>query len=208
MLKVYIADVSTLDVERDYPLSDYRRKKLEKQKLLTSRKLGIGAELLLIHALEEIKSGIMPPLDIICGKDGKPELTGGGVYFNLSHSGSFAACAVSDSPVGIDIQTEQTNNEKLALRSFSDRERDFIQKNDNSDSAYTQIWSMKESCIKLFGTGFRTPMNSFSVDADNLCCELNGQKLYFYNGAFPGYNFSVCTESKNSLDSLTVSLTR
>ena len=145
MLEVYFADVSGLDPDREYPLSPYRREKLKRQKNDLARKQGLGAELLLIKALEALAPELLPPLDISCGKDGKPELVGSGIFFNLSHSGNYAACAVSDSPIGLDIQTERDCNNRLAERYFTAQERRFIAESENKAYAFTMLWSMKES---------------------------------------------------------------
>ena len=119
MLEVYFADVSGLDPDREYPLSPYRREKLKRQKNDLARKHGLGAELLLIKALEAAAPEFLPPLDISCGIDGKPELVGSGISFNLSHSGNYAACAVSDSPIGLDIQTERDFNKGIVEKYFT-----------------------------------------------------------------------------------------
>ena len=94
--------------------------------------LTLACGLLLIKALKAAAPEFLPPLDISCGKDGKPELVGSGIFFNLSHSGNYAACAVSDSPIGLDIQAKSGQQEVqlchrrkiLTLQSLSAEERD------------------------------------------------------------------------------------
>ena len=193
MLEVYLAVVSGLDPEGEYPLSLYRREKLKRQKNELARKQGMGAELLLIKALEAAAPGLLPPLDIVCGKDGKPELAGSGICFNLSHSGSFAACAVSDSPVGLDIQTERDCNDRLAEKYFTAPERRFLAESENKAYAFTGLWSMKESCVKLLGTGLKTPLSSFTVDPESNTACIDGQMLYFYHERINGCHLALCS---------------
>ena len=193
MLEVCLAVVSGLDPEGEYPLSLYRREKLKRQKNALARKQGMGAELLLIKALESAAPGLLPPLDIVCGKDGKPELAGSGICFNLSHSGSFAACAVSDSPVGLDIQTERDCNDRLAEKYFTAPERRFLAESENKAYAFTRLWSMKESCVKLLGTGLKTPLSSFSVDPQSNTACLDGHVLYFFHDCINGCHLALCS---------------
>ncbi len=206
MLKVYAADVSGLDPDGNYPLSQYRRKKLEKQKLLSARRLGVGAELLLIKALEKNAPEISLPLHIICGRDGKPKLSCEGLHFNLSHSGVFAACAVSGNPVGLDIQSVREYNEKLGEKYFSPQERAFIVESVDVDHAFTQIWSMKESCVKLLGTGLKMPLASFSLDVNNGSTEINGRKLFLYHCILQGCHLSVCSEDEIDIESINIDM--
>jgi 4'-phosphopantetheinyl transferase len=163
MLNIYYVNLDLIDkfTEIDF-LSEYRKNKLEK---ITNPKLikqGIGAELLLIEALR--LSGGLPdlPLKIAVSDEGKPEIPGD-LQFNLSHSGKYAACAVSDSPVGIDIQRVINYSEKLVTRFFSESENLWLKKS-RDNLSFTTVWSIKESYIKLSGKGIAgCPLNSFSV---------------------------------------------
>ena len=199
MLGIYLADVSGLDPEGEYPLSPYRREKLKRQKNALTRKQGVGAELLLIKALESATPELLPPLDIVCGIDGKPELAGNKICFNLSHSGSFAACAVSDSPVGLDLQEEKVCNERFAEKYFTAPERRFLEESENKAYAFTKLWSMKESCVKLLGTGLKTSLSSFSVAPEsNTACH-DGRVLYFHHDLIRGCHLALCTADVSAI---------
>ena len=204
MLEVYFADVSGLDPDREYSLSPYRREKLIRQKNVLARKQGLGAELLLIKALESAAPGITPPLDISCGKDGKPELVGSGIFFNLSHSGSFAACAVSDSPIGLDIQTERDCDRRLSEKYFTAPERRFIEESENKAYAFTKLWCMKESAVKYIGTGLKTPLSSFSVELEcNTAC-LDGRMLYFHHSLICGCHLALCSADRSAVSKIKI----
>lgn len=204
MLRVYAADVSGLDPEGEYPLSAYRREKLKKQKLPSAKRLGIGAELLLIQALETEAPAFALPLTIVCGENGKPALADSRLHFNLSHSGNYAACAVSDSPVGIDLQTEREHNEKLAERYFTAQERQFLAESTDKGFAFTEIWSRKESCVKLMGTGLKTPLGSFSVAPEPKVVDFEGKRLFFYHTVWNDCHLSVCSGDPAAVRSLKV----
>ena len=202
MLEVYFADVSGLDPDREYSLSPYRREKLMRQKNVLARKQGLGAELLLIKALESAAPGITLPLDISCGKDGKPELVDSGISFNLSHSGNFAACALSDSPIGLDIQTERDCNSRLVEKYFTAPERRFIEESDNKAYAFTKLWCMKESAVKYIGTGLKTPLSSFSVDPEKGETLLCGQRLFFHHSIIDVCHLALCIGDRSAVNSL------
>ena len=204
MLEFYFADVSGLNPDREYPLSPYRREKLKRQKNVLARKQGLGAELLLIKALESAAPGITPPLDISCGKDGKLELVDSGISFNLSHSGNFAACALSDSPICLDIQTERDCDRRLAEKYFTAPERRFIEESDNKAYAFTKLWCMKESAVKYIGTGLKTPLSSFSVELERNTACLDGRILYFYHDLVYGCHLALCSGDRSAVNSLKI----
>ena len=204
MLSVTIARVSELDPEGEYPLSPYRREKLRRQKNDLARKQGLGVELLLIKALEAAAPGISLPLNISCGKDGKPEIFDSGISFNLSHSGSFAACAVSDSPVGLDIQTERDYNARLAEKHFSAQERRYIEGSENKAYAFTKLWSMKESVVKILGTGLKRPLSSFTVDPERNTACLDGRMLYFHHSLIYGCHLALCSADISAISNLKI----
>lgn len=166
MLKIYYSDISSLKTEGDYPLSAYRRERLSGITDELSRTQAVGAELLLVYAA--VKLGYTAPLDIAAGKDGKPYVADGSFCFNLSHSGSYAACAVSDRPVGIDIQTVVSCSNGVARRCFSEAELHELESAPDKDAAFTRLWARMESRAKLSGMGiaFHRGMSDVRGDHD------------------------------------------
>ena len=163
MLKIFYADISKADLCGEYALSKYRQERVNSQKLPNRRKASIAAELLLISAIHSCRPDIQPPLDIIAGQYGKPELNNQDLHFSLSHSGDFIAAALCDSAVGVDIQKRAVYSTALVNRFFAEAERDYIAAAQDKNYAFTEIWSLKESYIKAVGTGMHMPLNSFSV---------------------------------------------
>ena len=58
---------------------------------------------------------------------GKPRLKKDGVFFNLSHAGAYAVGALSDVPVGVDVEQQnrfwlEARNQKLAKRILTEAE--------------------------------------------------------------------------------------
>lgn len=101
------------------------------------------------------------------GAHGKPYLPRRpDVQFSLSHSGTWAMCAVADRPVGCDIQLPAPRSLRVARRFFTDAEcaRIFALPTEDARLAmFYRIWALKESFVKCLGLGLVLPLDSFSV---------------------------------------------
>lgn len=62
------------------------------------------------------------------GEHGKPMRRNEEVCFNLSHSGKYVLCAVSETEIGCDIEKIKEVKWKLAKRFFSEKEYDFLER--------------------------------------------------------------------------------
>ncbi|TCZ80999.1 4'-phosphopantetheinyl transferase superfamily protein [Paenibacillus albiflavus] len=97
---------------------------------------------------------------------GKPQLIGHpGFHFNISHSGNWIVCAVDNQPIGIDIEMLQDIDLQIADRFFSTQEViDLYQQDRDSRTSYFfDLWTLKESYIKMLGKGLSIPLDSFSI---------------------------------------------
>ncbi|MBQ8127857.1 MAG: 4'-phosphopantetheinyl transferase superfamily protein [Prevotella sp.] len=126
----------------------YRREGLRRQ--------SAGAWLLLRRACREVW-GLDDVPEISQGEHGKPYFADyPNLHFNLSHCNKGAACAVSDRPVGIDIETLQAPHEQLSRHVLSAAEYDAMMASERPDVSFTRLWTMKESLSKLSGYGLTT----------------------------------------------------
>ncbi|MCL2841528.1 MAG: 4'-phosphopantetheinyl transferase superfamily protein [Defluviitaleaceae bacterium] len=99
-------------------------------------------------------------------KYGKPHLVSdASIHFNISHAENYVACAVSDEPVGIDIEINKSFDIKIAERFFMADEVLYIKNADKATMAWRfyEVWIKKESRIKWEGKGLHMPLTSFSV---------------------------------------------
>lgn len=95
----------------------------------------------------------------------KPWLPGGPV-FNLSHSGGWAALAVSaDTPLGVDIEAHRAVEYDVPKRFFSKTENDALQGLTGADwqLAFFRSWTRKEALVKALGDGLSMPLDRFDV---------------------------------------------
>lgn len=76
------------------------------------------------------------------------------VYFSLSHSGDYVAVAISDSPIGIDIEEVKGHKNLIEEKYFSDEERRLMNEDpDGSDVGFFRLWTLKEAFLKAVGQG-------------------------------------------------------
>lgn len=121
----------------------------------------------------------MSQLEFAVGDYGKPLLVNDPcVHFNVSHAGRYIACAVSDVPVGIDIELIGSANMKIAERFFTPDERAYIMAGGDRAYRFCEVWTKKESRIKWEGKGLHMSLSSFSVLDDSANPEV------FYHMAF------------------------
>lgn len=118
------------------------------------RKLSLAVYLLLMKALEK-EYGITGPQDFAFGPHGKPFLQNHPhIHFNLSHCAGAALCAVSDSPVGCDIETVEASLDiDLCRRCCSREEQDKILQSQNPPLTFCTLWTRKEALLKYTGEG-------------------------------------------------------
>ena len=165
-ITVLYADVSKLDINKEYPqLSQYRKEKIKKLKQEKDKKLSLGAELLLIKAIKTYYPKTVLPLEIETNQFGKPTIKGvSDFYFNLAHSQDIAVCAISDKPLGVDTEHISRVSEKIRDRYFTENEKKL-------DFGY--IWTRKEAGVKAEGTGITVGLDTFDVSNDTTT--LNGR---------------------------------
>ncbi len=97
------------------------------------------------------------PLAYRYGENGKPYFRDFPLQFNLSHSGNYVLCAVSEEEIGADIQQHCGKNvEKISGRFFSKREAEAIaaeQAGEEREKLFYRLWARKEAYGKLTGKG-------------------------------------------------------
>ena len=127
---------------RDYALR-YRRE--------LDQRLCVAVYRLLQHALlTEYGLNILPRF--IYNAGGKPALEGfPEIHFSLSHCPQAVACAVSELPVGIDVEVTDGYSDELARQVMSHAEVRSINSSSRPAVTFTRLWTMKESLYKLRG---------------------------------------------------------
>ena len=134
-------------------ISEQRREQALRFKFEQGRRTCVLAYLLLKRALHE-EYGIDENPLFEYGEHGKPFIVGHpDIHFNLSHCSEAVACAVSDRPVGIDVETVRKYSDSLARYTMNDAELEQITGSGRPDVAFIRLWTMKEALLKLTGEG-------------------------------------------------------
>ncbi|HEX7056350.1 MAG TPA: 4'-phosphopantetheinyl transferase superfamily protein [Bacilli bacterium] len=95
---------------------------------------------------------------------GKPALAEAGTFhFNVSHSGCWVVCAFARFPVGVDIERVRPIRFQIAERFFAAEEAAALRQLPEADRSdyFFDIWTLKESYIKLDGRGLALPLDAF-----------------------------------------------
>ena len=102
-------------------------------------------------------------------QQGKPELEGSPMQFNLSHSGDRAVYGISNSPIGIDLEyIHPLPAADLVDRFFSPAEQAIFHNLpiDIQQAAFFHAWVQKEAYLKACGTGLSSPLDQIEVSID------------------------------------------
>ena len=191
LIMLYIFDELDTMAE-DFPdnvmplLSRERLLKVQKLRMPQGKKASAVVYLLLRTALLECY-GINEAVEFDYVGKGKPVLRDHPqIHFNLSHTKNAVACAVSDVPVGVDIQNIAPVSDRVAKRVLTEQEYNEFKESAKPDEYFCEKWTIKESYLKLSGQGIDTDMRTISADSvsekeihrgnDYICC-VCGPKL-------------------------------
>ena len=172
-----------------------------------ARAQGFAATLLLEYAVAKLFPSIPHPLAISVAEGGKPCLVAQpGVHFSLSHSGAWAVCAVSDHPVGVDIERREPGRRDIAARYFHREEVRYLDSLPlyRREDAFYSLWVLKEAFVKATGRGLLLPLRSFCIRlrADVPTLEYDEAdrpySLALVPFSDPSYRLAVCTEEANA----------
>ncbi len=152
-------------------LPEWRRKQVLAYKNDMGRRQSLLAYRLLCQGLRE-EYGIMEQPTFVYNEHGKPSLalppTGGdgeGLYFSLSHCKEGVCCAISDRPVGIDIESASRKISDCVIRySMNEGEQALIRESDDPQRTFLRLWTQKEAVLKRLGTGIRDDMRDILSD--------------------------------------------
>lgn len=156
-------------------------------------------------SVEEAIAGLRrrSPLETKKTSGGKPFLEGSrGLFFNLSHSGAYAACAVSDREVGLDIQQcGRRVNPAVVERVLHKEEKRIYAElpEEEKEAFFFRHWAAKEAYVKCTGEGLSNSFSRLLADwkGGMVTDTREGASRKLYAAEAPqGYALAVCTEIK------------
>lgn len=166
---------------------------------------------LLEEALKRQYPEIRKPILLERDSKGKPFLLEyPGIYMNLSHSGGYAACALGEKPVGIDIECHRSRKRQdLVVKRFHPKEQKLYQAADETqrELLFHELWVLKECFMKAEGSGLRIPLDSFYMEeiGDGMGKVIQGQdgKNYYYKLYHirdQEFSLGVCSQETDFLE--------
>jgi len=145
---------------------------------------------------------------------GKPCLVNNNdLHFNISHSGDWVVAAFARTEVGIDIEKIKPVNFRIAERFFSKNEFSALEKKAEKEKLnfFFDLWTLKESYLKLLGKGLTKSLSSFTVIESNRNFSLKENKKDEMHEVFfkqyqidKDYKLSVCSFSDEFCEELKI----
>jgi 4'-phosphopantetheinyl transferase len=203
MTELYMMDIRrvalkyALATEKIRTVYPERLRKISRFARAEDRLRSLASSLLLYETLGASK--------ILYEERGKPYVVGG-PHFNLSHSGDYALLAIDDGPVGVDVEKWEpwfkSEWRTLSRLTFHKDERAVLAEGDAqknsvpSAKSFFDLWTLKESYMKMLGTGLSLNPTSFAVkiESSRACIDTDSRaRLFLY--PLEGYSVSLCSLS-------------
>ena len=199
MAEYFLKNVSSLpdpaaDASALCGIPDWRKRHILKYRNAIDRKLSLGAWRLTEEVLG--KYGFSAD-HVITDANGKPLCEG--IYFNISHSGEYVLCAVSETPVGCDIEKAENAPFEIADSVFLPSERNYIAEAQNSvdrSRRFFMLWTMKESYIKMTGEGLGKSLSRIEIDPEKrtVTRDSTAVRCRLFHMSYGDYEISICEE--------------
>ena len=140
------------------------------------------------------------------GPHGKPYLENG-PHFSLSHTKGLVLCAVEEWNTGADGEYLRSFSPRLRERVFTPEEREEALSSSSPDRAFTTLWTLKESYMKLTGLGLAQGAETlrFRLEGGQPFLEggqpfLEGGEAFFRTAVWEGYSISQCGEQPFAME--------
>ena len=159
---------SEQEIARLLPLvSDQRREQALRYKHLFGQFCCLKSYEMLMELLASTPYTLHSTPSFLYNEHGAPSLSGG-PYFSLSHSKRGIAVAISDEPIGIDIEAIRPLSEGLVQRAMNPQEQAQIAAAANPEQEFIRLWTRKEAYVKMQGTGIISDMHQILQDTEAL----------------------------------------
>ena len=143
------------DVRKDSVL-----KKIERGQIET-----LFANMIAKRELAKICGCEMKEIKFSFEKNGKPVLENDrSIHFNISHSGKYAAVAIADKPIGVDVELIREVSPSVVKRVCTDVEKKYLDSSENAMRDFIKLWTLKECIVKASGEGLADNLKNHPFD--------------------------------------------
>lgn len=171
-------------------LPEWRREAALRFRHLAGRRECAVAYLSLLELLEK-HYGITAPPTFDIGPHGKPSLLEHpSVHFNTSHCRTAVIAAVSDRPIGVDVESRRVVRDALMRYVMNDEEMMLIRQSDDPEMEFLRLWTAKEAVVKLSGNGLQVDipgiLEQARLEGVSIQTFVNKERDYVYSVAQHG----------------------
>lgn len=190
--------------ERAYnSVGETRRRKTDRLRFMKDKCLSLGAGLLLKEACG--RAGIRYAEEsFVTGTNGKPMFADPGCFFNLSHSGDRAFCALADKAVGCDVEQVTVAGALPEQAACCEQELNLLRACASDDSRrklFYRLWTLKESYLKCTGSGLICSPDTVRLSLDGKVRLENSELYSFYDWyTEDGYQYACCVMNQEKGD--------
>ena len=135
-----------------HALTPSRKAHIDRMKIEDDRKRSLMATFLLNKLL--LSEGIQAEIETC--ESGKPFINGHNLHVSISHSDQAVVCALSDTPVGIDVEKIKPVSKKLIEYVCTRAEADYVLSgketvDEIAINRFFEVWTAKEALFKKSG---------------------------------------------------------
>ena len=92
-----------------------------------------------------------------------------------------ALCALSDQPIGADVETTRKITPSLVSYTMNESEVAIINASENPTMQFLHFWTRKEALLKLTGEGIRNNLRMVLAEAEKYQMETVQTENYIYS---------------------------
>lgn len=164
-----------------------KKNRVDGYKNEADKRRSVCAHMLALKGISELTPLALDEIVIAEEENGKPYCLNADIFFSLSHADDIVVCAVSDKPIGIDIEKIRPVNMATAKRICCKRELEYVfgyipapedfKRCESGDilTRFFEIWVKKEAFGKKEGTGIAYNMQD--IDLLDMPCTHDGEYI-------------------------------
>lgn len=191
--ETYFKELETLDY--------FRKKEILKKADINDRKRSVAGGLLAKKYLSKIYGVPKEKIEIKKGEHSKPYALNIPAHFNISHSGNYVVLAISDRPIGVDLELIEDFSAIVAKKLLNEDELKYVseigsqKKKSLMQRCFYEIWTAKEAYLKYIGSGLSGGINALTFSLSNNKLVPNHKDITLsYDYSIPGAVIAVVTD--------------
>ena len=171
-----IDDVSELEISQVLIHLSREQRKYIDNKPYAKRRQSLTARVLLYKLLQEYYPGVEFSR-LVSNESGRPIISNNeSIYLSLTHSGDMVGCAISEKPVGIDIEKKREVPIKTINRVCTFSEQKYLEKN---PMRFFKLWTAKEALYKASSERFSDIIKISFSDGEDFIYDKSNITLFF-----------------------------